>query len=128
MVGLPNSILWDRQLSKLLTSQHDHVNIFTWGTNSKITAIKKTLIYSLLHIHPIGLQKMRTLSFDQRDARSVFKVCLSSVKTKGARTGIIAEIVQTEMSELLPQNDIKEWLNVRESLTGTNLKNFFMCE
>jgi len=30
------------------------------------------------------------------------------------------------MSELLPQNDIREWLNVRESLTGTNLKSFFM--
>lgn len=48
------------------------------------------------------------------------------VKTKGTPSGIIAEIVKTEMLELLPQNDIREWLNVRESLTGTNLKSFFM--
>ena len=50
------------------------------------------------------------------------------VKTKGTSSGIIAEIVETEMGELLPQKDIREWLNVRESLTGTNLKNFFMCK
>lgn len=48
------------------------------------------------------------------------------VKERDVPSGIVGEIVKSEMELLLPGGDLRQWLSAREKHHGAGLKNFFM--